>query len=134
MKKLVESTVDIPQTLMKTTDDHMDYNQELATKQAKDAVAEKNNATTMMIILSLIVAISVIAFGFIIRNNIMQGVSLIRDSISGFVSNKNLKFRISYGKNNEIQEIVNSFNDLVNTLEVIIEDVKRSSNEKASIS
>lgn len=57
----------------------------------------------MMIVLSLIVAIAVIAFGFIIRNNIMQGVSLIRDSISGFVSNKNLKFRINYGKNNEIQ-------------------------------
>jgi len=69
-----------------------------------------------------------------IRNNIMQGVSLIRDSISGFVHHKELKFRIQYGKNNEIQEIVNSFNSLVDTLEVIIDDVKRSSNENASVS
>ncbi|AHJ12612.1 methyl-accepting chemotaxis protein [Sulfurospirillum multivorans] len=134
IKKLMAETADIPKTLMKTTDEHMDYNQHLADIDAKDAIAEKNSASTMMIGLSILIAISVIIIGIMIRNNIMQGVSLIRDSISGFVHHKELKFRIQYGKNNEIQEIVNSFNSLVDTLEVIIDDVKRSSNENASVS
>ena len=64
----------------------------------------------------------------------MNGVFLIRDGIAGFVQNKELKFRINYGKNNEIQEIVNSFNSLVDTLETIIDDVKHSSSENASVS
>ena len=119
---------------IKTIDEHMAYNVQLAEKDAKDAVKEKQNATIMMILLSLAVAAGVMVLSFIIRHNIMQGVSLIRDSISGFVANKNLKFRIDYDKKNEIKEIVNSFNDLVKTLEVIIEDVKRSSNENASVS
>ena len=87
-----------------------------------------------MIGLSLLVAIAVIIIGIMIRNNIMNGVFLIRDGISGFVQNKELKFRINYGKRNEIQEIVNSFNSLVDTLETIIDDVKRSSSENASVS
>jgi len=134
LNKLLAETASIPRTLTTVAEEHIDYNQQLADKDAKDAVTEKNSATTMMMVLSLLVAIAVITFGFVIRNNIMQGVSLIHDSILGFVNNKNLKFRINYGKKNEIQDIVNSFNDLVSTLEVIIEDVKRSSNENASVS
>jgi len=122
------------QNMTKTLEDHMQYNQQLADKDAKNAVAEKSSASNIMIGLSLLVAMCVVIFGFVIRNNIMQGVSLIHDGIAGFVNNKNLKFRINYGKNNEIQDIVNSFNNLVSTLEVIIEDVKHSSNENASVS
>ena len=114
--------------------DHMNYNDKLAKEDVIEAEKLKDRVFTIMIILSFIVACGVTIFGFMIRNNIIHGVSLIRNSISGFVSNKNLKFRINYGKKNEIQEIVNSFNDLISTLEMIIEDVKRSSNENASVS
>ena len=124
----------IAQNMMRAIDEHMQYNQLLADKDAKNAVIEKNSASTIMISLSLLIAIAMVIIGIVIRNNIMHGVSLIRDSISGFVQNKELKFRIKYGKNNEIQEIVNSFNALVDTLEVIIDDVKRSSSENASVS
>ncbi|AFL68129.1 methyl-accepting chemotaxis protein [Sulfurospirillum barnesii] len=117
-----------------TLREHMDFNKQLAEHEAQKAMEEKNTATYEMIGLSLFAAFAMIIIGIMIRNNIMQGVSLIRDSISGFVQNKELKFRITYGKNNEIQEIVNSFNALVDTLEVIIDDVKRSSNENASVS
>ncbi|MCR1810539.1 methyl-accepting chemotaxis protein [Sulfurospirillum sp. hDNRA2] len=120
--------------LAKLFEEHMTYNQHLAESDAKMAVEAKNSASSMMIGLSLIVALSVIVLGVMIRNNVMQGVHLIRDSISGFVQKKELKFRIHYGKKNEIQEIVNSFNTLVDTLEHIIEDVKRSSSENASVS
>ena len=120
--------------LAKLFEEHMNYNQHHAESDAKMAVEAKNSASSMMIGLSLIVALSVIVLGVMIRNNVMQGVHLIRDSISGFVQKKELKFRIHYGKKNEIQEIVNSFNTLVDTLEHIIEDVKRSSSENASVS
>ena len=40
----------------------------------------------------------------------------------------------TYAKQNEIKEIVDSFNDLVNTLEHTITDAKTSSNENASVS
>jgi len=134
VKVLILSNRSLAQNLTKTIDEHMDYNQQLAARDAKLAVGEKSNATNIMISLSLIVVIAVILFGIVIRNNIMRGVFLIRDGIAGFVQNKELKFRIKYGKNNEIQEIVNSFNSLVETLEVIIDDVKRSSSENASVS
>ena len=131
---LMKNTGAIPQNMTKTIDEHMEYNKHLAEVDAKSAITEKSSASTMMIGLSLLVAIGVIVLSIIIRNNIMQGVFLIRDGISGFVQNKELKFRINYGKKNEIQEIVNSFNSLVDTLEVIIDDVKRSSSENASVS
>jgi len=113
---------------------HMDHNQELSKNEAIKASETKDSASSMMIALSLMIIAAVIIIGVMIRNNIMNGVFLIRDSISGFVQNKELKFRINYGKNNEIQEIVNSFNSLVDTLEHIIDDVKRSSSENASVS
>jgi len=120
--------------MVKTLEEHMAYNQTLAKNDAKEAMSAKSSATTIMIGLSLMVALAVIVLVVIIRNNIMNGVFLIRDGIAGFVQNKELKFRINYGKNNEIQEIVNSFNSLVDTLETIIDDVKHSSSENASVS
>ena len=134
VKAQVLANESLTQNITKTIDEHMDYNQHLAEKDAKLAVEEKSSATYEMIGLSLVATIAMIIFGILIRNNIMQGVFLIRDGISGFVQNKELKFRINYGKKNEIQEIVNSFNSLVDTLEVIIDDVKRSSSENASVS
>ncbi len=125
---------EVSSNLSKIIDEHMLYNKKLAEKDANLAEKEKSSATTIMIALSLAIAIAVIFLILMIRNNIMQGVFLIRDGISGFVSNKELNFRINYGKKNEIQEIVNSFNALVDTLEVIIDDVKHSSSENASVS
>ena len=119
---------------IKALDNYMDFKKEKALKGEKEAISEKSSATTEMIVLSLFIAMAMIIIGIMIRNNIMNGVFLIRDGISGFVQNKELKFRINYGKKNEIQEIVNSFNSLVDTLEVIIDDVKRSSSENASVS
>jgi methyl-accepting chemotaxis protein len=115
-------------------DAHMDYNAEMAKKSAQSAADEKQNANFVMIILSLAIIGSTIFISVLIRNNIMQGVHLVRDSIGNFVKNKELNFRIKYEKNNEIKEMVDSFNDLVVTLEHTIVDAKSSSNENASVS
>jgi len=115
-------------------EEHMAYNKTLSQNDAKIAVDTKESATLMMISVAFIVGISVLILSFAIRKNILQGVHLIRDSITSFVRTKELKFRISYDKKNEINEIVKSFNDLVDTLEHTIEDAKNSSNENASVS
>ena len=121
-------------TLTTALDEHMNYNLELAQKTAANAAQEKQNANTIMIIVVLIVVGATIFLSVLIRNNIMQGVHLVRDSIANFVRNKELSFRILYNKQNEIKEMVDSFNTLVETLEHTIKDAKNSSNENASVS
>lgn len=115
-------------------DAHMDYNDEIANNSAKEAAVEKRNANIVMIVLALAVIGSTIFISILIRNNIMNGVHLVRDGISNFVRNKQLNFRISYSKENEIKEMVDSFNELIVTLENTIVDAKASSNENASVS
>lgn len=113
---------------------HLVYNSELSKTHAKGAEAEKNSADMIMIIIGLIVVVFTIAMSMWIIKSIMDGVHTIRDGMSSFVQDKELKFRIRYDNNNEIKEIINSFNTLVETLEVTIVDAKESSNENASVS
>jgi len=115
-------------------DDHMQYNLEIAKKMASSAAEAKQNANLTMILFVLAIIGSTLFLSILIRNNIMQGVHLIRDSITNFVRTKELSFRIKYEKKNEIKEIVDSFNNLVVTLEHTIIDAKNSSNENASVS
>ncbi|AFL68785.1 methyl-accepting chemotaxis protein [Sulfurospirillum barnesii] len=120
--------------LTSALDEHMQYNLELANQMATHAASEKENANLLLIILSLCIIGSTIVLNLLIRKNIMQGVHLVRDSIGHFVRTKELNFRIKYEKQNEIKEMVNSFNMLVETLESTIVDAKSSSSENASVS
>ncbi|WP_263833092.1 methyl-accepting chemotaxis protein [Sulfurospirillum oryzae] len=114
--------------------EHMNYNEKLAHEGAQIGLDTKKSANILMIFLSLGVIIGVIFISVLIRNNIMQGVHLVRDSIGNFVRTKELNFRINYEKQNEIKEMVDSFNSLVTTLESTIVDAKASSSENASVS
>ncbi len=120
--------------LTNTVDEQMTYNETISERNAIIAQDTKQNASTEMTLVIILIIVSTIFLGFLIRNNIMQGVHLIRDSITNFVRNKELNFRIHYAKTNEISEIVQSFNDLVSTLENTIIDAKTSSSENASVS
>ena len=115
-------------------DSHMSYNAEIAKNSAISAADAKKNANYMLIILSLIIIGSTIFISVLIRNNIMNGVHLVRDGIGNFVRNKDLNSRINYDKKNEIKEMVDSFNELIVTLEHTIVDAKASSSENASVS
>ncbi|ASC93964.1 methyl-accepting chemotaxis protein [Sulfurospirillum diekertiae] len=121
-------------TIGDTLRNHMNYNKELAETKALEASNTKDNASALMIGLSLLVAVLVIITSVMIRRNILQGVHIIRDSMVSFVKNKMLTFRITYEKKNEFKEIVDSFNALVTTLEQTIVDAKQSSTENASVS
>ena len=120
--------------LTDTIDEQMTYNKKLSEDNALVAHETKQMARVEMIIIIALVILLTLILSYLIRKNIMDGVHLIRDSITNFVRTKELRFRITYAKQNEIKEIVDSFNDLVNTLEHTITDAKTSSNENASVS
>ena len=115
-------------------DAHIKQNGEIAKNEAEKALEHKSNAEKLMLLFSLVVIVTCSIFGYIIRKSIIESVHLIRDSIQHFVQHKKLSFRIHYEKNNEIKEIVESFNALIVTLEHTISDAKNSSNENASVS
>lgn len=118
----------------KALDEHMHYNESVAKAESLQADGEKNIADKLMIVLSISILIACSLFGYFIRKNIIESVHLIGSSIQHFVHHKKLNFRIIYTKNNEIKEIVESFNTLITTLEHTIGDAKNSSNENASVS
>ncbi|WP_295053722.1 methyl-accepting chemotaxis protein [Sulfuricurvum sp.] len=113
---------------------HLILNAELAKGEAKHAEEDKLRADITMIVIALIVIVITLFMSIWIIKSIMNGVGTIHDGMKVFVQDKELKFRIKYEYNNEIKDIVNSFNSLVETLEVMIEDAKLSSNENASVS
>ncbi|WP_333804892.1 methyl-accepting chemotaxis protein [Sulfurospirillum sp.] len=120
--------------LTDTVDEHLNYNKKLSENNALIAQDTKQTASIEMTIIILLVIFLTVILSYLIKNNIMQGVHLVRDSIGNFVKNKELNFRINYEKSNEIKEMVDSFNELIVTLEHTIGDAKNSSNENASVS
>lgn len=118
----------------KALDEHIKYNAELSQYEARDAMEHKSSAEKLMAILSVIVLVVVALFGYTIRKSIVESVELIRSNIHHFVKEKRLDFRINYDKQNEIKDIVTSFNSLIETLEHTIIDAKASSSENASVS
>ncbi|WP_277640305.1 methyl-accepting chemotaxis protein [Wolinella succinogenes] len=115
-------------------DEHITYNENLAEKNATLAANLKKEAILEMSLVILIIASSTLILSLLIRNSIMQGVHTLRENISKFVTHKELNLRIVYFKNNEIKEIVESFNELISTLEHTIADAKNSSHENAAVS
>ena len=131
---MVGANKPIIQNLTHVFAEHMKYNFDLAKKSADNAIDEKQNATLMMILLSIASVVTLLLIGLSIRRNIIQGVHIIRDSMVSFVQHKELKFRINYDKKNELKDISDSFNALITTLEQTIVDAKNSSSENASVS
>lgn len=122
---LLEKHKEIVTKLNETIENHLSYNVELSKKGAEQAVAHKKSADIWMIIISLIVIVITLFMSISIVKSIMNGVDTIHDGIKLFVQDKELKFRIKYEQKNEISDIVNSFNSLVETLGMMIEDAKK---------
>ena len=114
-----------------TLQKHMNYKREMSKKRALPAANTKDNVHTFIIGISLFIIFAITLISIVVRRSILSGVDVIRDGMKTFVLQKELSFRMKYKKNNEFKEISESFNDLANTLEGIITDVKSSSNENA---
>lgn len=113
---------------------HMSFNTKNAQEASEQAKAYKRSAVTIMLVVVFLTLLIIIGVSYRIIKNVMHGVHLVRDNIHTFVSTKELKFRINYTNNNEFKEITDSFNTLIETLEKMIENAKRSSTENASVS
>ena len=78
--------------------EHLNYKKTLSDENALYAHSTKESATLQMSIVIFVVVGLTIVLSYLIRSNIMQGVHLIRDGITHFVKDKELRFRISYAK------------------------------------
>jgi len=131
---LLREHKDTAAKVTKAFDEHMKYNIVLADKESKEAAHEKTTADIEMFVVLLLAVVVMLAIGAMIGKNILGGVTLIHDSITNFVKNKELNTKIEYDKHNEIREIVESFNSLIATLRLTIGEAKDSSNQNASVS
>jgi methyl-accepting chemotaxis protein len=102
---------------------------------AKDGAAkEYADVSTDLIIIFVVVFFALLALNFYISNGLNSSIKILKEGIENFVKTKDLNFRLKYGYNDEIKEIVTSFNSLLDTLEHVIVEAKTSSNENASVS
>ncbi|AZJ23791.1 methyl-accepting chemotaxis protein (plasmid) [Bacillus wiedmannii bv. thuringiensis] len=98
---------------------------------------QKNNTdsatNTMMLFVSIsIIAIAIVIFiGYIIKKAINQPIVLLETDMAG-VSAGDLTIRTSYKSNNELGNIVTSFNSMLDNLQQLIGEVKNTTQEVIS--
>lgn len=93
------------------------------------------SAVNKLLIICFIFAISVVfIINILVTKEITGSIHLLQTKIKNFVDTKDLKIRLSYDRNDEIKAIINSFNVLLETLELTIQEAKTASNENASVS
>ena len=91
-------------------------------------------AKTLQLFIAIVIILVSIGVGIIILRNITSSLRLLEVSMTDYTAHKNLDFRIVYSGNDEIGRTIDSFNELLKTLELTINDAKHSSNENASVS
>lgn len=82
----------------------------------------------------LIAFLLTLAINVVVIKDLLKSINTLREGMGCFVGTKDLKLRIPYSNEDEIRDMVNSFNTLVDTLEATINDAKHSSSENASVS
>lgn len=110
------------------------YNEKESERVSVASINDAASSKTLIIVLSIACFVLAAALSYVIITDLTNGVSAVRDGMKNFVETKNLNLKISYSGNDEVGDIVKSFNNLLNELESIIKDVKHSSNENASVS
>jgi methyl-accepting chemotaxis protein len=133
-KELLNKNRGLIDDITKSIEEYKDYNINTSNKESAEASEFKATATALTISISLLTVAVLALIGFMIRKNIMIGVYQVRTGIDEFVTKKELGFRISCDKKNEIRDIIDSFNSLLQTLEQTINEAKQTSNENASVS
>ena len=85
----------------------------------------------MFVVLSILAIIIVIFIGYLIRLTIRQPLLLLQNDMKK-VAAGNLTIRTSYKANNEIGNIVQSFNSMLDNLQQLIASVKSTTQEVIS--
>jgi methyl-accepting chemotaxis protein len=102
---------------------------------AKDgAIKNYSEISTDLIIIFVIAFMLLLGINFYISSGLNSSIKILKEGIESFVKTKDLNLKLKYNNKDEINEIVISFNSLLDTLEHVIVEAKTSSNESASVS
>jgi len=120
--------------LYRVVQDHLNYHYQQAKQNETVAIDVKEKALWTMMMITLLTIIAVYAMVFRIRAFMLKGIYEVRDKMKYFIVSKDLNCHAHYDKNNEMKEIVDSFNTMVIGFKDVINDAKSSSSENASVS
>ncbi|MEH6888769.1 methyl-accepting chemotaxis protein [Bacillus sp. JJ864] len=117
----IQKSIDSIQELIK-------YNTNKAEQLQKDNVSNMNDMVLTFIVISVI-AIAVIVFiGYIIKTAIQRPITLLQHDMKE-VADGNLVIRTSYRANDELGNIVTSFNYMLDNLQQLMEKIKVTAQE-----
>lgn len=120
--------------LYRVVQEHLNYHYKNAQQNEITANDVKAKALLAMIIITVVTIIAVYAMVFRIRAFMLRGIHEVKEKMRYFIASKDLNAQAYYQQNNEMKEIVDSFNTMVSTFKNLINNAKYSSNENAAIS
>lgn len=109
----------------------INYNADQAEKLQKDNTNGVQNTILMFILISVIATVIIICSGYIIKRSIKHPITLLEEDMKQ-VAEGNLTVRTSYHSNDELGNIVASFNGMLDNLQQIIEKIKITTQEVTS--
>lgn len=131
---LMNEKSDQLKTLNRVVQNHLDYHYKNAHDNESVAHDVKTKAFLAMIVLTFVTILAVYAMVFRIRTYMLSGIHEVKEKMRYFIGSKDLNCRAQYDKNNEMREIVESFNTMILTFKNLIADAKYASSENATIS
>ncbi|MGG2017716.1 methyl-accepting chemotaxis protein [Bacillus sp. S10(2024)] len=116
------------QKTAKSIQELISYNSNQAEKLQENNINSARDAVLMFIVISVIAAISIIFIGYIIKRSVRNPIALLRHDMEQ-VANGNLMIRTSYESNDELGNIVTSFNHMLDNLQQLMEKIKITTEE-----
>ena len=119
--------IDISKELQKSLDN-------ITQGAVKLSKSESDSVGKYLIICFLAALIIVFAVSYLVMREVRESISMLDSKIHTFIKTKDLTIRLEYTRKDEIKVIIDSFNDLLSTLESTINEAKHSADENASVS
>ncbi|MEH7463306.1 methyl-accepting chemotaxis protein, partial [Bacillus thuringiensis] len=116
------------QKTSKSIDELIKYNSSNAEKLQKNNASNAETTIMMFIIISVISTVIIIFIGYIIKTAIQRPIALLQHDMKE-VADGNLVIRTSYQANDELGNIVTSFNHMLDNLQQLMGKVKVMAHE-----
>ncbi|MHA2890629.1 methyl-accepting chemotaxis protein [Bacillus cereus] len=125
---------EIDPSMQKTTksiQELIKYNSNQAEQLQKNNASSTKTKILMFIIISVISATFIILIGYIIKASIKRSITLLQRDMKE-VAEGNLVVHTSYPENDELGDIFTSFNDMLNNLQQLFVQIKKTIQEVTS--
>ncbi|WP_100618037.1 methyl-accepting chemotaxis protein [Bacillus cereus] len=125
---------EIEPTMKKTTksiQELINYNSNQAEQLQKNNATSSQTKILMFIIISVIAATFMILIGYVIKASIKRSITLLQRDMKE-VADGNLVVYTSYPENDELGAIITSFNGMLNNLQQLIVQIKKTTLEVTS--